>query len=136
MEKTTTMRTRAVTVRKLPAKQDEEEARVFLRETEECLSGRRPAVVLDCSGVHGLGKDEIWVMLCCLEEAMKRNGDVHLAAVPREARAALDASGVGRLFKSYDTTAEAIASFQQPIGHGIAPDCAQGSRAHTARSAA
>jgi anti-sigma B factor antagonist len=136
METTTAMRTRAVTVKKLPAELDEPEARVFLREFEECLSGRRPAVVLDCSAVNGLGRDELWVMLRCLEEAMKRNGDVRLAKVSREARAALEDSGVTRLFKSYATSAEAIASFQQPMGYGIQPDCAQHSPVHAARNAA
>jgi anti-sigma B factor antagonist len=119
MEKT--WQARAVTVRKLPPKMDEKGAQVFLRELEECLNGRRPAVVLDCSKVRGLGRDQLRLMLCCLEEAMKRNGDVRLAAVSRETRAVLDDSGVGRLFKSYETSADATASFQRPAGYGIGP---------------
>jgi anti-sigma B factor antagonist len=135
MEKT--MRTRAVTVRKLPPKLDGKRAQVFLRELEECLSARKPAVVLDCSGVRGLSRDELWLMLCCLEQAMKRNGDVRLAALSRETRAALDDSGVGRLFKSYETSAEAIASFQRPAGYGIGLLYAQSNpAAQAARNAA
>ncbi len=129
------MRKRAVTVRRLPAKLDEMGARMFLAELDGCLSGRRPAIVLDCSSVRGLGRDELWAMLCCLEEAMKRNGDVRLAAVPRDARAFLEASGVGRLFKSYETCASAIASFQQPTAYRMAPFYADRS-AEAARNAA
>jgi hypothetical protein len=132
----TMMRTRSVTVKKLPAMADEKGARIFLREVEKCLNGRRPAVVLDCSGARGLSRDEIWMMLCCLEEVMKCNGDVRLAGVPREARAVLDACGVGRLFKSYETNADAIASFQQPVGYGIGQLYPQGGEAQAERNAA
>ena len=135
MEKT--WQARAVTVRRLPTKMDEMEAQVLLRELVECLNGRRPALVLDCSSVRGLGRNGLWVMLCSLEEAMKRNGDVRLAAVSREMRAVLDDSGVGRLFKSFETSADAIASFQRPAGYGIGPVYAQSSPpAHAARNAA
>ena len=132
----TAMRVRPVTVKKLPARTDARGARSFLREVEECLNGRRPAVVLDCSGARGLGEDELWMMLCSLEEAMKRNGDVRLAAVPREMRAALETCGVARLFRIYETSADAIASFQQPIGYGIAPLCAQDTEPDAERNAA
>ena len=114
-----TIRTRAVKVRRLPAELDRNEERTFLRGIAECLSGRRPALVLDCGSVRGLGKQGLRVILGCLEEAMKRNGDVRLAAVPQEARAVLEESGVSRLFRIYETSAEAIASFQQPVAYGF-----------------
>jgi anti-sigma B factor antagonist len=129
------MRNRTVAVRKLPARLDEEGARILLRELEGCLNDRRPAIVLDCSGVRGLGREELWAMLCCLEEAMKRNGDVRLAAVSRETRAVLEGSGVGSLFKSYETCADAIASFEQPIAYHALPAFAD-SPAQAARNAA
>jgi anti-sigma B factor antagonist len=114
-----TIRTRAVKVRRLPSELDRNEERMFLRGIEECLTGRRPALVLDCGNVQGLGKQGLRVILRCLEEAMKRNGDVRLAAVPEDARAVLDESGVSRLFRLYRTSAEAIASFQQPVAYGF-----------------
>jgi anti-sigma B factor antagonist len=114
-----TIRARAVKVRRLPAELDRNEERMFLRGIEECLTGRRPALVLDCGNVQGLGKPGLRVILRCLEEAMKRNGDVRLAAVPQEARAVLEESGVSRLFRLYKTSAEAIASFQQPVAYGF-----------------
>jgi hypothetical protein len=53
------------------------------------------------------------LLLHCLEEAMKRNGDVKLAAVPTAAAVLLVSTGVARLFEAYDTTAEAVNSFHQ-----------------------
>jgi len=114
-----TIRTRAVKVRRLPAELDRNEERMFLRGIIECLNGRRPALVLDCGNLRQLGKQGLRVILGCLEEAMKRNGDVRLAAVPLKARAVLEESGVSRLFRIYETGADAIASFQQPVAYGF-----------------
>jgi hypothetical protein len=44
---------------------------------------------------------------------MKRNGDVRLAGVPISARAVLESAGFDRLFKVFDTDAEAVKSFQR-----------------------
>jgi anti-anti-sigma regulatory factor len=54
----------------------------------------------------------IQLLLCCLEEVMKRNGDVKLSAVSAAARAILRLTGVDRLFEVFDTNAEALISFQ------------------------
>jgi len=60
-------------------------------------------------------------LLCCLEEAMKRNGDVKLAAIPDGVRALLEHTGAGRVFEGFDTTAEALDSFCRPRV-GVAPN--------------
>jgi len=54
----------------------------------------------------------IQLLLGCLEEAIKRNGDVKLSAVPKAAKAILEVTGVSRLFEVFDTNAEALISFQ------------------------
>lgn len=56
----------------------------------------------------------IHFLLCCLEEAIKRNGDVKLAAIPTEARMMLELSGADRLFEICETNAQAVSSFRQP----------------------
>jgi anti-anti-sigma factor len=134
MEKTTERR--AVTVKELPAKMDAQTERLFLRDAEICLNGRRPALVLDCGAVHCLDRHGIWLLVRCLEEAMKRNGDVRLACVATEARAALEARGLGRLFRIYETTTDAVASFQQPLGYGISQEMEKSHQPHAARNAA
>jgi anti-anti-sigma regulatory factor len=56
----------------------------------------------------------IHMLLCCLEEAMKRNGDVKLAAVSPTARATLEMTRVDRLFEIYETETDAVNSFFRP----------------------
>ena len=43
------------------------------------------------------------VLLCCLEEALKRNGDVKLAGLTPPAKAGLQMAGVDRVFEIYDS---------------------------------
>lgn len=50
-------------------------------------------------------------MLGCLEEAMKRNGDVKLAVLPVQAAAELQRNGARRLFDVFETTEDAVNSF-------------------------
>jgi hypothetical protein len=56
----------------------------------------------------------VYMLLCCLEETLKRNGDVKLAAVPPAAMAVLNVTGVDRVFEIYDTIPEASNSFLEP----------------------
>ena len=71
----------------------------------------RPCMVLDCSRVQQMDRFSIHMLLCCLEEAMKRDGDVKLAAVSPSALATLEMTRVDRLFEIYDTENEAVSSF-------------------------
>ncbi len=52
---------------------------------------------------------------------MKRNGDVKLASIPPAAAAILELTRVGRLFETFDSTADAVNSFDQfrttPVPH-------------------
>jgi len=89
-----------------------------LRELESSMSVDRPFIVLDCSHVHRLDRSVVEVLLCCLEEAIKRNGDVKLASIPSGAEAILELTGVNRLFEIFDTTAGAVHSFHQPVLEG------------------
>jgi hypothetical protein len=59
----------------------------------------------------------VHLLLDCLEDAMKRNGDIRLAAVPPEAMATLELTGVGRLFEIFETCAEAIGSYRSLPAH-------------------
>jgi anti-anti-sigma factor len=108
------MRTaRFVAVKQLPEKLSVKQGRAFLREVQACLTAERPRVVLDCSKVRQLDSAGIQVLLRCLEEAMKRNGDVKLAAMPPAAAAILELTRVDRLFEAFDSTTDAVNSFHQ-----------------------
>jgi anti-anti-sigma factor len=89
------------------------QGRIFFREIESCWQADRPHVVLDCSKVRHLDSAGIQVLLRCLEEAMKRNGDVKLAAIPPAAAAILEHTRIDRLFETFDNTADAVSSFHQ-----------------------
>jgi len=70
--------------------------------------------VLDCSRVRAFDQSAAHLLLCCLEEAMKRNGDVKLAGISAATSAVLELSGLDRLFETYDTNTEAVNSFRRP----------------------
>lgn len=104
---------RAVTVHEVPAEVTASEERTFLRNLQEYVETERPRLVLDCSQIRRMNKQTMHLLLSCLEEAMKRNGDVRLAAMPAEARTSPQLAGLRRLFEIFPTVAEAVHSFQQ-----------------------
>jgi anti-sigma B factor antagonist len=107
------IRERAVTVRHFPETFAGKQISDFFSEIKRCLDVDRPCLVLDCSQLSQLDKRIMLVLLDCLEEAMKRNGDVRLAGVSPQARAALKTTDADTLFSLFDTTADAIASFHR-----------------------
>jgi len=107
-----TLRVRNVEVKQLPEALTVKQARLFLGELGSCMNTDRPCIVLDCSKVRLMDRSVIQLLLGCLEEAIKRNGDVKLSSVSAAARAILELTGVNRLFEVFDTNAEALISFQ------------------------
>lgn len=117
---------RSVDVKRLPERFNQREGAAFLREVQSCLTSPRPRVVLDCKDVQQFDAVGILVLLRCLEEAMKRNGDVKLAAVPDHALAILERERVDRLFETFASTADAVDSFQQLPSFAYPPVCGVG----------
>jgi anti-sigma B factor antagonist len=107
-----TVRKRPVAVMQLPEQLGKKEARQFARQVERCMNISRPYLVLDCSNVQ-LDKSVVYLLLGCLEEALKRNGDVKLVGIPLATDAILGSTGTNQLFEIFDTTAEAVNSFHQ-----------------------
>lgn len=107
-----TIRLHAVTVKQLPEQLSIKQGRVFFREVERSMNVDRPCIVLDCSHVRRLDGSVVHLLLCCLEEAIKRNGDVKLAAIPPGAEAIPE---ITRLFEIFDTAADAVKSFRLPM---------------------
>lgn len=103
-----------VTVTQLPEKLDIKQGRLFFMELESRMNIDRPCIVLDCSKVREMDRFAIHMLLCCLEEAMKRDGDVKLAAVSPSARAALELTRVDRLFEIHASETDAVNSFFRP----------------------
>jgi anti-anti-sigma factor len=102
---------RAVVVRQLPETVDLKRGHLFLRELESSMNVERPCIVFDCSLLIQMDMPAVQLLLHCLEEAMKRNGDIKLAAIPAGMRTTLDLTGVNRLFEIFDTNIDAVNSF-------------------------
>jgi anti-sigma B factor antagonist len=107
----TTIRRRPVTVLQLPKRLTPKLEWSFLREVEQHMNGSRPFLVLDCSTIDRLDKPMVFVLLRCLEEAMKRNGDVKLAGISLTEDPTNGFSAASRLFEVFDTAEEAVDSF-------------------------
>jgi anti-anti-sigma factor len=100
-------------MKRLPETLSVEEGQNLLRELSPCLTVNRPCLVIDCSILRRMDAATIHLLLCCLEEAMKRNGDVRLAGVSPEARAILKSTGADRLFRIFDLSGDAERSFDR-----------------------
>ena len=108
-----TIRKRDVAVIQLPEIKNAKQRQAFLRDMQSSIGAERPFVVLDCSSAGQFDRSGVDVLLCCLEEAMKRNGDVKLAGLHVASEAALGSCGANRLFDIHDTAANAVNSFHK-----------------------
>jgi len=102
---------RAVTVQQMPEHFTREQAHLFLQEVEPSFNVDRPSLVFDFSKVRQLGSVGVELLLRCMEEVMKRNGDLKLAAVGAGPKAILEFTGIDGLFEIYDDVAQAVESF-------------------------
>jgi anti-anti-sigma factor len=100
-----------VVVMQLPEQLNLDGVRTFLPELEPLLECHRPRIVLDCSQVRYIDSNGVEMMLHCLEEAMKRDGDLKLAAVSPESEVILELMRVARVFEAFATSDEAVRSF-------------------------
>jgi anti-sigma B factor antagonist len=105
---------RPVIVMELPQQLKRSEAKTFLGELQAILESDRPSVVLDCSQVQHMDSAGVEMLLHCLEEAMKRDGDLKLAAISPASAVILELMRVDRLFEVFETCEEAMKSFQVP----------------------
>jgi anti-sigma B factor antagonist len=107
------MTKRPVIVFELPARLVVGSAHLFFQEVEEFLKADRPRLVFDFSNVAQVDSAGVEVLLNCMEEAMKRNGDLKLAAIPPGPAVVLELTKVDRLFEIFDNAADAAESFHQ-----------------------
>ena len=75
------------------------------------MAANRPRIVLDCSKLRRIDCAGLRVLLRCLEEAMKRNGDVKLAAVSPAVAAILELTSADRLFEAFNDALAAVNSY-------------------------
>jgi anti-anti-sigma factor len=104
---------KAVIVKKLPESVSVNESHQLFRELAPVLEEDRPRVVFDFSEVLKIDSAGIEMLLRCMEEAMKRNGDVKLAAVSDQVAVILELTRVDRLFEIFENPSDAVESFHR-----------------------
>jgi anti-anti-sigma factor len=60
----------------LPQQLNLSQAKSFLRELQPLLEADRPRLVLECSQIHDMDSAGVEMLLRCMQEAMKRDGDL------------------------------------------------------------
>ena len=102
---------RPVVVKRVPERVNARTAREFLREVEPLLSIDRPQLVFDLSDVLQLDAAGVEMLLRCMSEAHKRDGDLKLASPSPQASVVLELTRTERLFEIYETSTDAARSF-------------------------
>lgn len=105
--------TTPVVVKQLPEQLKLEEVQNILREVEPIFATDRPRVVFDFSQVSQMDSAGVDMLLYCVEQAMKRNGDLKLAAIRPASAIILELTRVDRLFEVFATVSDAVDSFSK-----------------------
>ena len=110
------MREERVVITRLPERLRQSQANAFCQEIQPLLRGSRPYLVFDFADVAEIDAAGVEVLLNCIGEAMKSNGDIKFACVSPSVGTVLELMGVDHLFEIFETTGQAVESF-----HSFAP---------------
>src|SRR5579864_5185115 len=112
---------RPVIVMQAPASLNQSEAEKFFLEMKPLLEVERPRLVLDCSEIQEMDSAGVETLLRCMEEAMKRDGDLKLAAIAPASAIVLEMMRADRLFEVFNSSEEAVRSFHALPAYGPPP---------------
>jgi anti-sigma B factor antagonist len=110
---------RPVVVKRMPERMNLKQARKFLKEVQPFLISDRPQVVFDMSQVRHIDAAGIDVLLQCMREAVKRDGDLKLAALSPQSAVVLELTRTGRLFEIYENSTAAVKSFSSFLPNAL-----------------
>jgi len=102
---------RPVVVKRMPERINARTAREFFRDVQPFLHTDRPQLVFDLSQVRQLDASGVEMLLRCMSEAHKRDGDLKLAALSDHACVVLELTRTERLFEVYQSSTDAVRSF-------------------------
>jgi|SRR5215467_4611296 len=102
---------RPVVVKRMPQRLNLRAAREFLQDVHPFLTADRPQIVFDLAQVQQLDAAGVELLLYCMSEAHKRDGDLKLASLSPQAAVMLELTRTERLFEIYETSADAVRSF-------------------------
>lgn len=111
--------TRPVVVQELPQRLTRGQTEPCFREVQPLLKKDHPKVVFDFSNVSQLDSAGIDFLLICMEEVLKRNGDLKLAAIPLGPAVVLELMGVDHLFEIFENSSDAVESFHRFPEHAF-----------------
>jgi len=111
-----------VIIMQLPEELNVKEVQAFMQEMGPLLESNRPRIVLECSQVRSMDSAGVEMLLRCLEEVLKRDGDLKLAALSAEAEVILEIMRVARVFETFQTSEEAARSFNAIPADAIPQD--------------
>ena len=112
---------RPVVVKRMPEKVNQREARKFFQDVQPFLTADRPQLVFDLSLVKQLDAAGVEMLLNCVSEVMKRDGDLKLASLSKQATMVLELTRTDRLFEIYDNSTEATRSFSGFLPNAMRP---------------
>jgi anti-sigma B factor antagonist len=102
---------RPVIVKRMPDRINLQQVREFQREVQPFLRSDRPQLVFDFSAVRRMDAAGVDMLLECMSEVMKHDGDLKLAALSPQAAVVLELTRADRLFEIYETVSDAVRSF-------------------------
>lgn len=102
-----------VVVQRLPEQVKLGHVQRLMQEIAPIFKQDRPRVVFDFSQVSQIDSAGVDMLLRCVEQAAKRDGDLKLAAVPPGSAVILELTRVDRVFEIFDTVEQAVDSFDE-----------------------
>ena len=122
---------RPVVVKRMPERLNARTTREFLHDVQPFLTTDRPQLVFDLSQVKQLDAAGVEMLLRCMSQAHKRDGDLKLASLSAQAAVVLELTRTERLFEIYETSTDAVRSFS-----GFLPNAMRQQLLHQKRPAA
>ncbi len=110
---------RPVVVKRVPERLNLREARIFQKEVRPFFRADRPQIVFDMSAVKHLDAGGVDMLLQCMAEASRRDGDLKLASLSPQACLVLELTRTDRLFEIYETATDAVKSFSSFLPNAV-----------------
>lgn len=92
----------------LPASLTTAYVRRFLRGIQVLLRTDRPRIVFDLSRVQEIDRAGTEMLLHCVEQIIRQDGELGLACVPPEIMVVLELTCIDRLFEIFASNSEAV----------------------------
>lgn len=104
------METRSTIVVKLPECMTGKAVRTIMRQVKPALSLDHPYVVIDMSNVRQMDSAALDMLLSCMVQISRRDGELKLAGLSPEAATMLELTRMDRIFEIFPSVPEAVTS--------------------------